>query len=95
MIDTSSTKTYYVIYFALVGLTLLTCALSFVPHVGWHTMVGLAVASIKAGLIAVFFMHMWTSDRLPSLALAAGILWVLILFGLTLTDYLTRGALSY
>jgi len=95
MNDTSSTKTYYVIYFTLVALTLLTCALSFVPQVGWHATVGLGIASIKAGLIAVFFMHILTADRLPWLTLLAGLLWFSILLGLTLADYLTRASLSY
>jgi cytochrome c oxidase subunit 4 len=95
MNDTSSTKTYYIVYFALLALTLLTCALSFVPQVGWHATVGLAIASIKAGLIAVFFMHILTADRLPWLTLLAGILWFSILLGLTLADYLTRASLSY
>ena len=95
MNDTSSTKTYYIIYFALVALTLLTCALSFVPQVGWHATVGLGIASVKAGLIAVFFMHILTADRLPWLTLLAGLLWFSILLGLTLSDYLTRASLSY
>jgi cytochrome c oxidase subunit IV len=95
MNDTSSTKKYYVVYFMLVALTLLTCALSLVPQVGWHATVGLGIAALKAGLIAVFFMHILTSDRLPWLALLSGILWMSILFGLTLTDYLTRVSLSY
>jgi cytochrome c oxidase subunit 4 len=95
MNDTSSTKTYYIVYFALLALTLLTCALSFVPQVGWHATVGLGIASVKAGLIAVFFMHILSADRLPWLTLLAGILWFSILLGLTLADYLTRAALSY
>jgi len=95
MNDTSSTKTYYIVYFALLSLTLLTCALSFVPQVGWHATVGLGIASVKAGLIAVFFMHILTADRLPWLTLLAGILWFSILLGLTLADYLTRASLSY
>ena len=95
MNDATSTKTYYLIYFALVALTLLTCALSFVPQVGWHATVGLGIASIKAGLIAVFFMHILTADRLPWLTLLAGLLWFSILLGLTLADYLTRASLSY
>jgi cytochrome c oxidase subunit 4 len=95
MNDTTSTKTYYLIYFALVALTLLTCALSFVPQVGWHATVGLGIASVKAGLIAVFFMHILTADRLPWLTLLAGLLWFSILLGLTLADYLTRASLSY
>jgi cytochrome c oxidase subunit 4 len=95
MNDTTSTKVYYIVYFALVALTLLTCALSFVPQVGWHATVGLGIASVKAGLIAVFFMHILTADRLPWLTLLAGILWFSILLGLTLADYLTRASLSY
>jgi cytochrome c oxidase subunit 4 len=95
MNDTTSTKTYYLIYFALLALTLLTCALSFVPQVGWHATVGLGIASVKAGLIAVFFMHILTADRLPWLTLLAGLLWFSILLGLTLADYLTRASLSY
>jgi cytochrome c oxidase subunit IV len=88
-------KKYYSIYFALVALTLLTCALSFVPHVNWHATVGLMIAAAKAGLIAVFFMHILSDDRLPWMALFAGILWFLILLSLTLTDYLTRATLTY
>jgi cytochrome c oxidase subunit 4 len=95
MNDTSAPKKHYVVYFALLALTLLTCALSFVPQIGWHATVGLGIASIKAGLIAVFFMHILTSDRLPWLALLSGILWFMLLLGLTLADYLTRAALSY
>jgi cytochrome c oxidase subunit 4 len=95
MDHTSSTKKYYAVYLLLVALTLLTCALSLVPQVGWHATVGLGIAALKAGLIAVFFMHILTSDRLPWLALLSGLLWTSILLGLTLTDYLTRASLSY
>jgi cytochrome c oxidase subunit 4 len=93
--DTRSTKAYYIVYFTLVALTLLTCALALVPQVSWHAMVGLGIASFKAGLIAVFFMHILSADRLPWLTLLAGILWLSILLGLTLTDYLTRASLSF
>ena len=79
MNDTSSTKTCYVVYFTLVALTIITCALSLVPQVSWHATVGLGIASVKAGLIAVFFMHILTADRLPWLTLLAGILWLSIL----------------
>jgi cytochrome c oxidase subunit 4 len=95
MNDTSSATKYFIVYFLLVVLTLLTCALSLVPQVGWHATVGLAIASVKAGLIAVFFMHILSSDRLPWMTLLAGILWLSLLLGLTLTDYLTRASLSY
>jgi caa(3)-type oxidase subunit IV len=50
---------------------------------------------VKGCLIAIFFMHILARDRLPWLAIMAGLLWFLILIGLTLSDYLTRGSLSY
>ena len=91
----TSTTTYYFIYVALIALTLATCGLSFVPHFDWHTSVGLAIASAKVILIALFFMHLISSTRLTWLALLAGLLWLSILIGLTLADYLTRAVLSF
>jgi cytochrome c oxidase subunit 4 len=90
-----SHKTYFGVYFALLALTLLTCGLSWVPPGHWHTTSGLAIAGTKGCLIAIFFMHILAHDRLPWLTLFAGLLWFLILIGLTLSDYLTRGSLSY
>jgi cytochrome c oxidase subunit 4 len=91
----SSHRKYFAIYFTLVALTLLTCALSLVPQAGFHTTIGLIIAGIKGCLIAVFFMHILANGRLPWMTLLAGLLWFLILLGLTLADYLTRGLLSY
>jgi cytochrome c oxidase subunit 4 len=91
----TSTGTYFAIYLALVALTLATCGLSFVPHFDWHTSAGMAIASAKVFLIALFFMHLISSTRLIWLALFSGLLWLAILFGLTLADYLTRAVLSF
>jgi cytochrome c oxidase subunit 4 len=90
-----STSPYYLIYIALVVLTLLTCGLSFVPHFAFHTSVGLAIASAKVILILLFFMHLLHSSRITWLALTAGLLWLALLIGLTTADYLTRAVLSY
>lgn len=90
-----STAPYFVIYFALIVLTLLTCGLSFVSHFACHTSVGLAIASTKVVLILLFFMHLLHSSRLTWLALSAGLLWLALLIGLTMTDYLTRAVLSF
>jgi cytochrome c oxidase subunit 4 len=95
MAETHSTKSYFVIYFVLIGLTLLTCALSFVPELTAHTTIGLTVAAIKATLIAAFFMHLLRESQLPFLALAISLFLLAILIGLLLADYLTRGALAY
>jgi cytochrome c oxidase subunit 4 len=90
-----STATYFLIYIALVILTLLTCGLSFVSHFAFHTSVGLAIASTKVVLILLFFMHLLHASRLTWLALIAGLLWFALLIGLTMADYLTRDVLSF
>ena len=61
----------------------------------WHTIVGLAIAMVKAALVALFFMHLLRSQCLAWLALGAGVFWLVILMSLTLTDYLPRAWLAY
>jgi cytochrome c oxidase subunit 4 len=45
----------------------------------------------KALLVILFFMHVRWSTRLTWVVVASGFFWLLILFGLTMMDYLTRG----
>jgi cytochrome c oxidase subunit 4 len=51
----------------------------------------LAIACTKALLVILFFMHVRWSSRLTWVVAASGFVWLLILFGITMTDYLTRG----
>jgi cytochrome c oxidase subunit IV len=90
-----STTPYCVVFAALVVLTLATVGLSFCQLGNWHTVIGLAIAAIKAALVALFFMHLLHSQRLTWLALGAGLFWLAILMSLTLADYLTRNWLAY
>ena len=87
----TSEKTYYLIFAALIGMTLLTVALSFVELGGLHLIVGLAIATTKAVLVALFFMHVRHSTRLTWLFVIAGFIWLGIMIDLTLSDYSTRG----
>src|SRR5262249_1953208 len=49
-----SAAPYYVVFAALVVLTLATVGLSFCPLGNWHTVIGLAIATVKAALVALF-----------------------------------------
>ena len=42
-------------------------------------------------LVALFFMHIKGSGRLLRLAATVGVIWLLIMLSLTLSDYFTRG----
>jgi len=83
-------STYYKTFGALIVLTGLTVALSFL-HLGeWHAVAGLTIAVCKASLVGLFFMHLLHTKRLSWLALGSGLFWLGILMALTLSDYLTR-----
>ena len=72
----------------LFGLTL---ASSYVPLGGFNSALNFSIAFAKAGLIALFYMRLRSSDALIRLAAAAAVVWVGILMGLSLVDVLTRG----
>ncbi len=50
----------------------------------------LIIASIQAGLVAYYFMHLRQSDGIVILTALSSIFWMAILFILVLADYLTR-----
>lgn len=88
---TVSKKTYYRITAALMALLVLTVAVSYLPFGGtFHVVAALTIAFAKALLIALFFMHVRYSSRLTMIVAAGGLLWLVILFLLTFSDYLTR-----
>ncbi len=88
-------STYFAVFGALIALTVLTVGVSFLELGRWHAFVGLAIACCKAVLVGLFFMHLMSSNRLTWLVVGAGLFWMAILMGLTLTDYLTRHWLTY
>ena len=93
---TTSEMTYYLIFAALIGLTLLTVGLSFVELGGSvHLIAGLAIATTKAVLVALFFMHLLYSSRLSWTMFLSGLFWLGILLAFTLADYLSRDVMSY
>jgi len=91
-----SITSYLFVLAALVALTVLTVGVSFVPIAGhWHIAVGLAIAVVKASLVALFFMHVISSHRLNWVVIAVAVFWLTILATLTLGDYLTRGLIPF
>jgi cytochrome c oxidase subunit IV len=90
-----SKKTYYLVWLALMFGTALTAGLSFIDLKTWSGIVALAIASTKALLVALFFMHLrYTHEKMAWVVALAGFFWLSILFSLTLTDYATRNFLT-
>jgi|SRR6185436_15620320 len=86
-----SRKTYFVIFGALLVLTFATVGVAKVDLGEWNVVVALTIAVTKAMLVILYFMHIKYSKRLTQIVVVAGFLWLFLLLGLTLSDYLTRG----
>ena len=82
---------YYFVFLALMIGTAITVAAAFVDLGALNNVVMLAIAVTKATLVVLYFMHVRWSTRLTWVVAASGFFWLLILFGLTMQDYLTRG----
>ncbi len=73
----------------LIG-TCLTVFAAFRDMGMFNPIVALTIATTKATLVILFFMHVRYSSRLTIVTICAGFFWLLILITLSLTDYLTR-----
>src|SRR5512137_2569835 len=58
-------------------------------HTG-RVVVALTIATVKAALVAVFFMHLWEEQGVARLVLVVSAVFVALLIGLTMADNATR-----
>jgi cytochrome c oxidase subunit 4 len=84
-------RVYYTIFAILMALTAITVAVSFTDLGPLNTVVALGIASIKAGLVILYFMHVRYGTGLTWLVVAAGFAWLGILLVFTMADVVTRG----
>jgi cytochrome c oxidase subunit 4 len=84
-------KIYYAVFATLMVLTAVTVAVAYIDLGALNTVVAIAIACFKATIVVLYFMHVKYSTRLVKLTVVAGLYWMIILLGLTLGDYLTRG----
>jgi cytochrome c oxidase subunit 4 len=82
---------YLTIFGALMVGTILTVVVAKFDLGPLNNIVMLAVAVTKALLVVLYFMHVRWSSRLTWVVASAGFFWLLILFSLTMSDYMSRG----
>ncbi len=87
-------STYLGVWGALVVLTAFTVAVSRFDFGSANTIVAMIVATIKATLVALFFMHLLYDNKLNLVILVASFLFVAIFFTPTLIDLSSRGMLD-
>jgi cytochrome c oxidase subunit 4 len=96
---------YLLVFFALMSLLGLTLLAYRIPFERFHfpgtnidlsfmnTVVALIIASIKALLVLLVFMHLRHSSKLTWVIASAGFLWLGIMIAFTFADYLSRNAI--
>ena len=88
-------KTFVTVWVALLALTTLTVFAATLELGPFNAIVALVIATVKALLVLLFFMELRYSTALTKVAVVAAVFFFLLLAGLSLSDYLTRGWSSY
>ncbi len=84
-------RTYTMVFAILIALTLLTVSTALSDMGVWHTPIAMGIAVTKAILVFLFFMHLLHSPKLIWLVAGGTLVWLGIMFALTLADYWSRG----
>lgn len=91
-----SAKLYWFIWLVLIVGTVITALVATVDLGTYHsidanTVVALLIATCKASVVVLIFMHVkYTSEKMTKAILLAAVFWLLLLLVLSLTDYSSR-----
>ena len=87
----ASPRTYVIVFIALMALAAATYLLGEgrLPR-AWSLPVAMLIASIKAGLVLMFFMHLAEHKGAVRMTVAVAVLFILLLIGITVSDAATR-----
>jgi cytochrome c oxidase subunit IV len=88
------TSTYVVVFVALLIGTILTYVAAVNDFGALNTPIALGIAFAKASLVIIYFMGVRYNTPLTKVVVLSGFVWLLIMFGLTMGDYISRGWLG-
>ena len=81
---------YIVIFVSLMLGTAITIWAAFQNFGKFNIVIALAIATIKATLVVLYFMHARYSPGRTQLVIVCSVFWLAIMLALTLADYDTR-----
>lgn len=87
----TSKRPYIIVWVALLVLLTLTWCLAEIDLGPFNNVAALSIAVTKMSLVVLVFMHGRFEKALTWVFMIAGVVWLLIMVDLTLSDYLTRG----
>ena len=83
-------KTYVVVWLLLLAMTVITVWTSYHNFGVMNIVVAMGIASFKAILVMLYFMHLKYDNKVNQVVFAAAFFFLLIFVGLTLSDELFR-----
>jgi cytochrome c oxidase subunit 4 len=83
-------KIYIIVFATLLVFTGVTVGAAYVDLGIFNPVVALAIASFKAVVVILFFMHVKYQSKLVKMTVGAGFFTFLVLITMTLTDYMSR-----
>jgi cytochrome c oxidase subunit 4 len=86
-------KTYLAVGAALLVLTAVTVGVSFIDFGPYNVTIALLIASVKALLVAFFFMHLFWDHKLYLIIFVASLFFLTLFLTLTMFDTMTRGSI--
>lgn len=86
----SPIKLYVAIFLTLMVLTTVTILVAYINLGPWNKVVALAIASFKATLVVLYFMHVKYASRMTKLVVITGFFFLAILLSETMVDYGSR-----
>jgi cytochrome c oxidase subunit 4 len=87
-------RTYVAVFAALLVLTFVTVWVAQHDYGALNTPIALGVAVLKASFVVIYFMGVRYNTPLTKAVVISGFFWLIILFGLTMGDYVSRSWLG-
>ena len=81
---------YTLVFGTLLVFTGITVGAAYIDLHVFNPIIALAIASIKAVIVILFFMHVKYQSRLIKMTVGAGFFTFLVLIIMTLSDYISR-----
>ena len=85
-----SPRVYIVIFLTLMAGTAATVWAAYQNFGQFNIVIALAIATFKATLVVLYFMHARYSPKRTQLVIVCSVFWLAIMLALTLADYDTR-----
>ncbi len=84
------TKSYVIVWVTLLLLTVVTVWVSYFDFGEWNLFVAMLVATVKAALVCLFFMHLKYDNRMDQVVFISSFVFLAIFISLTLSDVMER-----